>query len=459
MFDHFFFTPDGDVYEPDGYSLAVSRAVTTLTVGSSPEYAARKLSVVRRYLNRLEPGADPRGAIEESAEAAVDRIKGLLRDLGYHVVPCAKANREREFEILVPHDRSTAHAQQVVAILRQFHQLCGSYGVGSRTVENPVEMPGWHTKTEEARRESWCARFPKRPYGWMSAGLRFRPTQRKPYLPLIEDPAGCGQAMTRAVTAYGCPCSVIAICIVLEENGCRWREAAWVNALGWSIKGFGEIVFTTNKFDDGEHAKRIVLRPDVLSDAIRGFEGRPHPAEPGRTMMDHLRELVASGDRDALRAIPLFPNSRGTRHLHATFNGHWFRPAMEAWGNEDGSAGLLIFSDIGSRRPTPHWYRHAEITRQLEAELDGRRTEADILEMCRAVCRRFGLKTDQAKRYAASLMKRVAEEAQMRAVAGRRAELAAERAGVDIPPALPRQTLSEAERLMLALPARRTVTA
>jgi hypothetical protein len=460
MADHFMFTPQGDAYEPNGYSLALSKAVVTLIVSNCPEYAARKLSLARRFLNWTHvPGEHPRSVLEEPADQAVQRVISFLQSFDYAVAHCPKANREDEFDILVPEEKSTSHAKQLVGILRQLYQLLGSYGVGNRTKENPVELPGWHLKSEEERRDSWSARYPSITYGWINAGLRFRPTSSKPYLPLIEDPTGCGRAMTNAVIKYGCPETVIAICLVLEENGCRWREAAWANALGWSIRDFGEVVYTTNKFDDSEHAKKIYLSPEGLSGTIRRFEAQPHPTDPLKTRMDYLRELAAAGKKDKLRAIPLFPNSRGKKHQHRTFNGHWFRPAMEAWENEDGSKGLLIFSDVGSRRPTPHWYRHSVITRELEVAIGDLASELEIIEVSKAVCRRFGLKTDQAVRYAAALMRRISEEAHMRSVVARRAELIEQRDRVDIPAALSRQTLSDAERLILLMPRRQAVTA
>lgn len=455
MIDHFIISELGDVTEPDGYATRLSAVLMTQTIGLSFEYAQRIISLLRDYLNfRMDPSDDPRSVLTESADEAVERVKAFLGSKGIVALPSKKPNCEHELELKVPKGKSTEHAQQIVTILRQSYQLCGSFGVDARTRENPIELPGWHEKSEEDRRESWFKRYPNRPYGWMNAGLRFRTAKRKTYLPLIEDPTGCAEKMTMAVIKYGCPQTVIAICMVLEENGCRWREAAWVTALGWSILGFGEVVYTTNKFDDSEHAKKIVLNPEVLSDTIRRFEAVPHPKDKGRTMMDHLRELAQAGDEDALRAIPLFPNSRGDFHQHRTFNGHWFRPAMEAWVNEDGSLGLLIQSDVSARRPTPHWYRHAEISRELEKAVVGCKTDAEVLEVCKAVCRSFSLKTDQAKRYAAALMRRLADESQMRRIAQRRAENEARRRSVDVPIALDRLQLSEGERLIMMLPSR-----
>lgn len=455
MIDHFLISDLGDATEPDGYSTRLSAVLMTMTLDLSNEYARRILSVMRAYLNFAHvPFENPRSVLTETADDAVERAKAFLKSKKIIALPSKKPNCEHEFELRVTNDKSTEHAQQIVTILRQFYQLCGSYKVAKRTRENPIELPGWHVKGEDERRESWFKRYPKRPYGWMNAGLRFRTSRRKTYLPLIEDPTGCAEKMTLAVIKYGCPQTVIAICMTLEENGCRWREAAWVTALGWSIRGFGEIVYTTNKFDDSEHAKKIVLNPEVLSDTIRRFEAMPHPKDKTRTMMDHLRDLAKAGDEDTLRAIPLFPNSRGGFHQHRTFNGHWFRPAMEAWVNEDGSNGLLIQSDISARRPTLHWYRHAEISRELEDAVVGCTTDADVLQVCKAVCRSFSLKTDQAKRYAAALMRRIADESQMRRIAKRRAENEARRRNVDVPIALDRLSLTEGERLIMMLPSR-----
>lgn len=455
MTDHFLISDLGDATEPDGYSILLSAVLITLTLDLSQEYALRIISIMRDYLNFAHvPFENPRTVLTEDAEDAVERVRAFLRTKKILTLPSKKPNCEHEFELKVPAGKSTEHAQQIVTVLRQFYQLCGSFAVGDRTPENPIELPGWHEKLEEDRRESWFKRYPSRPYGWMNAGLRFRTAKRKTYLPLIEDPTGCAEKMTQAVIKYGCPKAVIAICMVLEENGCRWREAAWVTALGWSILGFGEIVYTTNKFDDAEHAKKIVLNPEVLSDTIRRFEAEPHPKDRSRTMMDHLRELAKAGDEESLRAIPLFPNSRGGFHQHRTFNGHWFRPAMEAWVNEDGSLGLLIQSDVSARRPTPHWYRHAEISRELEKAVVRCKTDADVLEVCKAVCRSFSLKTDQAKRYAAALMRRIADERQMRRIVERRAENEAKRKAVDVPVALGRLELTEGERLIMMLPSR-----
>lgn len=455
MIGYFLISDLGDATEPDGYSVLLSAVLITLTLDLSNEYASRILSIMRSYLNFVRiPFEHPRSVLTETTDEAVERVKAFLLARKILALPSKKPNCEHEFELKVPRDRSTEHAQQIVTILRQFYQLCGSFHVGERTRENPIELPGWHEKLEEDRRESWFKRYPNRPYGWMNAGLRFRTMKRKTYLPLIEDPTGCAEKMTQAVIKYGCPETVLAICMVLEENGCRWREAAWVTAFGWSVLGFGEIVYTTNKFDDNEHAKKIVLNPEVLTDTIRRFEAMPHLSDKSLNMMDHLRELAKAGDEDALRAIPLFPNSRGGFHQHRTFNGHWFRPAMEAWVNDDGSLGLLIQSDISARRPTPHWYRHAEISRDLEIAVVGCKTDAEVLEVCKAVCRSFSLKTDQAKRYAAALMRRLADETQMRRIQQRRAENEARRKNVDLPIALDRLELSEGERLIMMLPSR-----
>jgi hypothetical protein len=453
--DHFLISDLGDVLEPDGYSPSLSAVIMTMTLNTSDDYSRRIIRLLRRYLNFVpDPLAGPRSVLEEPAAAAVGRVKAFFTSMKIAPLPSKKPNCEDEIELKVPEHKSTDHAQQIVGILRQLYQLSGSFKVGNRTAENPIELPGWHEKSEEDRRDSWSTRYPTRTYGWLNAGLRFRTAKRKSYLPLIEDPTGCAEKMTQAVIKYGCPATVIAICMVLEENGCRWREAAWANALGWSIKGFGEIVYTTNKFDDQEHAKKIFLNPEVLSGTIRRFEAMTHPKDKGKTMMDHLRELASAGDQDALRDIPLFPNSRGGFHQHRTFNGHWFRPAMEAWVNEDGSRGLLIQSDVSARRPTPHWYRHAEISRELEKAVVECTTDADVLEVCRAVCRSFSLKTDQATRYAAALMRRIADETQMRRIAQRRAENEARRKGVDVPIELGRLQVSESERLIMMLPAR-----
>ena len=454
--DHFFVSSEGDVTEPDGYSVDLSLAVISLISGVSAEYAGRIISTVRTYMNfRLTPDEAPRLFLDERSEEAVERIKAFFLSKNIAIAPSKKANHEHELELLVPADRSTVHSQQIVKILRAFYQLLGSHKVGQRTTENPLELPGWHLKSEEERRESWVSRYPKRPYGWIHAGLRFRTRKRKDYLPLIEDPTGCGQKMTEAVIRYGCPQSVIAICITLEENGCRWREAAWLNALGWSLSGFGENVYTTNKFDAGEHAKQVFLSPEVLSGLIDRFETTPHPTRKSSSMMDYLRELRGAGDNAALRKIPLFPNSRGNFQTHRTFNGHWFRPAMEAWENEDGSIGLMIQSDISARRPTPHWYRHAEISRELEKAIGQCKGDADITDVCRTVCRSFILKTDQAKRYAAALMRRITHETQLRRINERRATNEARRKGVDVPIAFDKLELSVADRLHLALPIRK----
>ncbi|QYE36303.1 hypothetical protein KZX46_10450 [Polymorphobacter sp. PAMC 29334] len=453
---HFIISNVGDVIEPDGYSLALSSVLVAMTADVSIEYRSRILGFLRRYLNFEHlPGEHPRMVLEESADDAVERVKAYFLSTGVPVVPSRKPNCEHELDLRVPDGQSTVHAQQKVTILRQFHQLCGSLKVGGRTAENPIELPGWHQKSEEDRRESWRTRHGDTSYGWLNAGLRFKTSTRTAYLPLIENPSGCAEKMTLAMVKHGCPATIVAICHVLEENGCRWREAAWANALGWSLRGFGEIVHTTNKFEADEHAKKIMLAPDVLSDIIRRFEAQPHPKDGGRSMIDHLRELATAGDKAALRAIPLFPNSRGGFHQHRTFNGHWFRPAMEAWENEDGSRGLLIHSDVSARRPTPHWYRHAEITRELEQAVAECRTDAEILEACRSVCRSFSLKTDQASRYAAALMRRLANETQMRRIRERRAGNEARRRAVDLPIAVGRLELSEAERLLMLLPVRR----
>lgn len=455
MFPHFMFFPEGDVLEPDGYSPSASAVVTTLLIGQSPEFADRKLRLIDIFMNRpVEKGENPRSVLTEGFDARVTRVIRFLRFKGYGVVPSRKPNCADEFEILVPEGRSPDHARQIISILRQFYQLLGAYNVGNSTAANPLELPGWHLKSEEERRDSWCARYPDRKYAWMYAGLRFRPSTSKAYLPLIEDPTGCGQAMTKAVIAYGCPKNVIAICIVMQENGCRWREAAWLNALGWAKYGFSERVFTTNKTDPREHAKTLLLHPDVLSDLIRRFEETPHPHDPAKTMMDYLRERAAARDYNALRAIPLFPNSRGKKYKHRTFNGYWFRPAMEAWVNEDGTKGLLIFSDVGSRRPTPHWYRHASISHALEQKVAGLETLKEVLDVSKAVCATFDLKTDQAERYAAALMRRISAEQQMRRVLQNRIELADARAEVDIPAAIPALKVSAAERLFAQLPQR-----
>jgi len=460
MIDHFLITDLGDVTEPDGYSPSLSAVVINMTHALSDEYALRVVGTVRKFLNFVHTASDtPRAVIEEAPVRGFERAKAFLLSMDIVCIPSKKANCEHELELKVPNGRSTVHAQSIVGILRQFYQLCGTYHVGNRTAENPIELPDWHLKGDDERRESWDRRHPQRKFAWIYAGLRFCTTKRRRYLPLIEDPTGCGEKMTRAAIAHGCPATVIAICMTLEENGCRWREAAWANALGWSIKGFGEIVYTTNKHDDDEHAKRIMLPPDVLSGVIERFQGQPHPRDGSRTMMDHIRELAAAGDKDRLRQFPLFPNSRGRFHQHRTFNGHWFAPAMKAWVNEDGSKGLLIFSDVSARRPTPHWYRHAEISRDLEEAIVSCETEADVLEVSKRVCRSFSLDTDQAKRYAAALMRRLADEDQMRRIARRRAANAARRAQVDLPIAVGRLEISEAELLISLMPARARVRA
>lgn len=452
---HYLILPRGDVLKPDGYSVGLSRAVMAQIVGLSPEYAARTVSVLKRYLNhKLVTGEDPERVENEPCEEATTRVTSFFVAQGIPVVPSKHAKHRDELRLMVPEDRSTAHAQQIVSILRQFYQLLGEYRIGARDAANPLELPGWHLVEARDRLRDWLARHPERPAGWLQGGLRFKVYKRKPYLPLIEDPTGCGRAMTLAVIAYGAPQSVVDVCLVLEENGCRWRETAWANALGWSIRGFGEQVFTTNKFDDEEHAKKITLPPDVLSRLIRRFEGMPHPVRPDATMMDYLQERAKVGDEDALRSVPLFVNSRGTRHKHSTFNGHWFRPAMAAWGNLDGSRGLKVQSDVSARQPTLHWYRHAVISGAIEAALEGSMSEAEILEVSRRVCRSFSLKTDQAKRYAAALMRRLADEEQMRRVAARREANEAKRRGCGVAVHLPRLELSESERLLRLLPQR-----
>lgn len=470
MVPHFIISPQGDVLEPEGYSYGLSKVMMSQIQGLSREYAARTVGVVGRYLNRVHVAKeDPRSVLEEDESAAVERIKGFFAGEGIPVINSKLANRPHDLRLVVPEDRSTAHAQQMVAMLRQFYQLCGSLGVGRRTAANPLELPGWHLVDLGLRATEWRDYGSRKAMPLANQGLRFRVYRRKPYLPLLEDPADCARMMTAAVIAYRCPETVIDVCIVLQENGCRWREAAWTNALGWSSMDFGAAVLTTNKRDKRRLAKKLTLAPEVHSRIIRRFEAAPHPTDRGATMMDHLRERALAGDEVSLREIPLFPNSRGSFHQHSTFTQHWFNPAMAKAKNADGTVGLKIRSDVSQRQPTTHWYRHASITdeilvetaplREMEADelLDANRRldiGKQIKAICVGVCEGFGLKTDQSERYAAALMRQLAEERQMVVVARRRARGASQRGRSDLPIGVPRLALSEAETLLLQLPTR-----
>lgn len=116
MFEHFIILPAGDTLEPDGYSLALSKVNVTLTVGCSPEYAARKIGIVRRYLNRVHnKGEDPRRVLHEPVEEGAKRFAAFMGSLGYAAVPSKKANRRDEVEILVPEGKSTAYLRRLLA--------------------------------------------------------------------------------------------------------------------------------------------------------------------------------------------------------------------------------------------------------------------------------------------------------------------------------------------------------
>ena len=442
-------SPPGDVVSlENGYRETMSLCLVDCLGSYAVSDRKRRLRFIREELNfELEPG-EPEDAIftEDCEGAGVRRAKAHLEALKLIVV--SAPGFDGDFHVENPKGCNNPISDRI-ATLRKFRETCAKHFLCPKA--NPWSITGWHDKRDTEKHDYWRRRHPKAKWGFVHAGGRFRTVNREIYPPLMEDPDQCGPTMTEAVRAYGAPVKVLQICMTMEVSGQRYSDVAFGDTLGWSGSGFGDWFWGRNKFERGNYQKPIILHPEVRERLIEEFDCRPHPTEEGRSLMDRVRELAERNDaaaRSELASIPLFPSSRGTPFHYSTFNGHWFRPAME-------KGGVLIHSDQGTRRPTPGWYRHATYTAEMEEIYATTEHEEDIPGKCEELGKTFGHNSDQSGRYAPLIEKRRAIEKQFDQMERRKERQRAKREGF----VLPRDNKledPEADRLIANLPRRRT---
>jgi hypothetical protein len=442
--------PDARGYDPDW-----SEVLALVLPDPRIESHSKVLRHARDFLNFVHGEDDRLDRInDEEDETAMARVDAFLASKGAIVKPPAKKGRRREErDVSVRKGRSTGTIEFIITVVRRIYRELMSLGLRSKG--NPCDVLGWHLMREGEQYAIWRRRHPKAVHGFDDAGLRFRIAARTVYPPLLHDPTNVGWRMTDALVQSGRPETVIDIGGVQEDNGCRWREAAHPNALGWAMEGFGPNTRTSNKHDKNRYGKTISIPPDPFANLMRRMTTAPHPDDPSRTRLDWLRERHAAGDRATLAKEPLFPSGPGRFWSSSGFN-HHFRKAMREYDNGDGTIGLMIHSDIGSRRPTPHWYRHAVISIEVERIYETYEKPADVRAAVDAMCERLGLKSDQSSRYAARIIKRRSEAMRNNDVERRRVEALAARQGVKLNPGTLRVAAgaSAAARQIAAFPAR-----
>jgi hypothetical protein len=437
---------------PGGEHRALTKVFKKVVSSAVPKRRKRQLRWLRRFLAfKFLPGENWNALLDEDDETAILRIEEALVAEGLDV---RSDNNDLVLGTrwVLPTEKSLSInylAEYVHLIRRLYRELSRSKLRGPMSA---ADVDGWHNMSSYKRQKLATQMFPDNKWAWRNAGGRFVVRKRRPSPPALEDPTGCAADMHEALEAANVPQEVLDINLIARVNGNRVMEGAELNGLGLAMRGFDfETAMARNKASGPDPVKRLTI-PSAVGGRIEGrLIAAPHPTEPGRTLLDYLRERWLAGDKEALKTVPLIPSPR-TGKAYGYTGLHYY--LQDAWEGK-----VLVHSEEGFRSATSQWNRHAAI---LSDVLDVFASETDddrIAERMLEVSNTYHQKSDQTKRYAAVAYKWRYEGMRVRNIRRREqeaADRAAGRAGRTrthhAPPEAPPFADAAAEAMWQALP-------
>lgn len=392
------------VLGPDGWDDDLAGIVREALAGLSRSSERGKYSLqMERFLCfEADPGERCDVLLDEDLGAARDRCSRFLQSLGCIVGP-ARGRRDKSRLVKLKTDvdgnpvgtGNMGDIQIAIRVMRDFYDAARN--VRLFTSYNPCEVDGWE---EGSARRIAAGKRGKNEQGHIGeeSGNQFRVDEHAWYPPLPHDPASCGRqamlAVSRDVAAsHSWPPGAVLLVKALVDGGARFEDTHVLTAADWAVGSrFGRGIIAPDKGSHGIRDKMLVISERLRQMLADSFDER-HRLDP--TIPDHasLHEKLAEGKLDELAKLPLFPNRAGSFFKYSNFNNDWFRPCMIRQE-------VVVQSSVGVRRVTPHWLRHAKVTKHVAGVFAMGGSREEIRKALSDLAEDFGWKKDMLERYA-----------------------------------------------------------
>lgn len=345
--------------------LDLTRAIRHAGSGKAISTQRKVALFIERFLNFHYHAGEPHDAfLLEVCELGRERIDAFLEALG-----CTVSDADREDEASKV---SISKASFVSALpsclkgLRRFYARLAKDRLRPRA--NPCAIHNWHIMAPDVRRDLAMSVHGDRESAKNYTGAHYIIVDVPSYALRMEDPIGLGPRVLAAGKAFGWPAAIYDQVTVMREDGARWVDTFDLNAEDWGrASGLGRTLWAPNKASKGVRVKKIVVSVPTVAQLRKSFD-----EDPARPDMAELERLLAAGDWEALRRIPLFPSRLGTPFAYHTFNNDHFRPAMEEHQ-------VTIRSESGGEaRATAHRLRAGRIQEDADEIYRPGRTQKEI---------------------------------------------------------------------------------
>ena len=376
---------------PDGWdddlADAARAALHDLAAGSAEKYG----TALERFLNFEHHPGEPHDAfLDETLKEARRRFKAHLEALGCTVGPTRK--RRDKAQTVVRKSGNTAEIEIAIRTVRAFYEALITDEL--YVDDNPMEVDGWAAAAAERIAEGLKS---KNPHGHMGqeSGMQFRMGTRDYYPPLPHDPVDCGRRALAAAYADAerWPIGGLLLVEALADGGARFEDTHVLHAADWGVGSrFGRGIIAPDKGSKGVRDKTVVISERLRQRIADDMDAR-HAADPAHPDMAGLRQMLVEAKLDALATIPLFPAASGKKFKYSNFNNDLFRPSMIKHN-------VIVDSNMGPRRVTPHWLRHAHVTARVARIFKFAASHAEIQAALLQLRDDMGWKSDMIQRYA-----------------------------------------------------------
>lgn len=432
-------TDGGVVMLPDGPNEKHTRSLARLLAKSKKNQLREDFRFYRQYYEFVGSNpADPLAFERDGYEAGVARIKAALE--AADLVVTLQTNLSNSYDVTT----RVGYPNYLGRYPRRIRVLYAQWiedGLHP-SPENPAEVPGWWKMGADARLLIANATI-KNEYGREYAGMRFVVKGRQTHAGRPQNPAGVADEMTEAITTSDAPEVIKVLTTLYHDEASRVNSLLPASGLGWALADFGDTIFVRQKWGGEWPDLAVGITTYVRGWLLDRFASIPHPGDPSRTMMAHMRELLAAGNYDGLDRIVLFASDKtGDAYSRSGFR-YWFQDAMIEGGVK-----------AGSWTPSPHFYRNCRMHDTVTTIFRETKPGPERTRRLNEAAQDFGHHSTCWKNYVRFAFDMESRRIRRERAEQRRREREARANGVPPPPRSPNLADAQASALHAGLPSR-----
>lgn len=438
-------TEGGTVLLPDGPHEGLTMSLRKLIRCSRSNQRREDFRFYRDFLEFA--GRDPSNplcfltdALEPDAyERGIARIIAALEDRG--LIVAKQQNLSNNYSVTIKDGWPNYLGRYARRIRVLYQALIDDQLYMNR--ENPAEVPGWH-KASGPERVLYAKATINNKYAQKYAGARFVVKGRQRHEGRPQNPEGVADQMMEAVARSPAPEAIKILAQLHHDEAPRVGSTLPATALGWSMSDFGGSIWMRKKWGSALPDLEVTITAAVQDYLLRHFGGLPHPGDARKTMMEHLHELAAEGNAEALDHVFLFCSPTTGKPFSRSGFRYWFQDAMLENGVK-----------AGAWTPSIHFMRNCAMHSEVSAILRETKPGPARTRRLNEAGARFGHESLAWPTYVSYALDQETRRVKRELAEQRQREATARRTGQPRPPRSPRLQDPAANAALAKLPSRK----